>query len=168
MVLPQTRFLLRVLLKLLLYLMSSRRVHVIPFSEGRNDPFSVLRTYMRKAPKVVVYDFACSLEEYCLNRDPVWFRDTLFVIDRFHWKNHKRYACSRGGFTMECCSCPKSFHMSNYTGLYGKNSSICEQFHAYLGRFKSAATGMKLCNFVRWLRLWIDMWNADKVEKMLV
>jgi len=127
--------------------------HVMPFSEGRNDPFSVLKTYLRKAPKIIVYDFACSLEEYCLNRDPDWFRDTLFVIDRFHWKNHY--------------GCPKAFNMSNYTGLYGKNSSICEQYHAYLSRFRAAASGMKLANFVRWLRLWVDLWNADKVQAML-
>lgn len=57
-------------------------------SEGRNDPFSALRTYLKRPPKVVVYDFACALEEYCMNRDPIWFRDTKFVVDRFHWRNH--------------------------------------------------------------------------------
>lgn len=64
------------------------RYHVMKDSEGRNDPFSVLKTFLSRPPKVVVYDFACSLEEYALNRDPFWFKDTLFVIDRFHWPNH--------------------------------------------------------------------------------
>lgn len=65
--------------------------HIMQSSEGRNDPFSVLKTYLSEPPEVVFYDFACSLEEYCLNRDPAWFRHTLFVIDRFHWKNHTAY-----------------------------------------------------------------------------
>lgn len=60
----------------------------MPVSEGRNDPFSVMKTWFAKAPRLVVYDFACALEEYCLNRDPIYFKDTQFVIDRFHWKNH--------------------------------------------------------------------------------
>lgn len=63
-------------------------------SEGRNDPFSVFKTFLKVPPKVIVYDFACALEEYCLNRDPFWFKNTLFVIDRFHWTNHYAYACS--------------------------------------------------------------------------
>jgi hypothetical protein len=68
-----------------------RRFHVMRDSEGRNDPFSVLKTFLRHPPKVVVYDFACSLEEYSLNRDPFWFRDTLFCSDSFHWGNHTGY-----------------------------------------------------------------------------
>jgi hypothetical protein len=69
-------------------------------SEGRDDPFSILKMFLEMAPEVVIYDFACSLEEYAMNRDPWWFRDTLFVIDRFHWPNHNAYAehdefCSR-------------------------------------------------------------------------
>lgn len=57
-------------------------------SEGRNDPFTVLKTYLPNPPELVIYDFACALEEYCLNRDPHWFRNTKFVIDRFHWKTN--------------------------------------------------------------------------------
>lgn len=64
----------------------------MPSSEGRNDPFSVLKTFLAEPPEVVMYDFCCSLEEYASNRDPWWFKDTLFVIDRFHWRNHKAYA----------------------------------------------------------------------------
>ncbi len=40
------------------------------------------------APKVIIYDNACALHNYCLNRDPEFFKDTTFLVDRFHWKNH--------------------------------------------------------------------------------
>ena len=40
------------------------------------------------APSTVIYDFACSLHAYCLNRDPIFFKDTRFLVDRFHWGNH--------------------------------------------------------------------------------
>lgn len=38
------------------------RFHVIEDAEGRNDAFSAIFTRMKKAPDVIVYDFACSLE----------------------------------------------------------------------------------------------------------
>ena len=40
------------------------------------------------APKVIIYDNACSLHQYCLNRDPEFFKNTEFYIDRLHWDNH--------------------------------------------------------------------------------
>ena len=50
--------------------------------------------------------------------------------------------------------------------LFGINTSICEQYHSYISRIRAAATGMKLGNFVRCLRMWVDLWNADKLEQM--
>jgi hypothetical protein len=64
------------------------RSHILVRGEGRNDPFSVLKTFFEEPPDVVIYDFACALEEYASNRDPVWFKNTLFLVDRFHWRNH--------------------------------------------------------------------------------
>jgi hypothetical protein len=136
-------------------------------SEGRNDPFTVLRTYLKHPPKVIVYDFACALEEYCMNRDPTWFRNTKFVIDRFHWHNHNRYAHANMALLSHfVCSCGKAFNMSNYPALYSFNSSICEQFHSFIRRFKAAATSMKMPNFMRWMRLWVNVWNSDKVTQI--
>ena len=57
-------------------------------AESPNIPFTVLRTRFEKAPSVVVYDNACNLQAYAFNRDPGYFKSTLFVVDRFHWFNH--------------------------------------------------------------------------------
>ena len=40
------------------------------------------------APSIVVYDNACGLHTYCLKRDPHFFKETRFLVDRFHWNNH--------------------------------------------------------------------------------
>ena len=42
--------------------------HCIPQAEGRNDVFSAIYTRWEKAPEVVVYDFACALQPYCMTR----------------------------------------------------------------------------------------------------
>lgn len=49
----------------------------------------VFNTLLYAAPKYVIYDNSCNLHEYALNRDPGFFRHSRFLVDRFHWKNHK-------------------------------------------------------------------------------
>ncbi|KAF5331969.1 hypothetical protein D9611_008841 [Ephemerocybe angulata] len=70
--------------------------HCIPSSEGRNDVFSALVTRWPTAPKMVIYDFACALGPYCLIREPEFFKNTLFVIDKFHTAGHTK--CSPAAF----------------------------------------------------------------------
>lgn len=42
------------------------RFYIMPDVEGRDKAFSFLFKYFKSAPKVVVYDFACALQDYCL------------------------------------------------------------------------------------------------------
>ncbi|EKM78196.1 hypothetical protein AGABI1DRAFT_28964, partial [Agaricus bisporus var. burnettii JB137-S8] len=70
--------------------------HCIPESEGRNDVFSALVTRWPKAPKYIIYDFACQLAPYCMAREPDFFSDTSFLIDDFHTMGHTR--CSTAFF----------------------------------------------------------------------
>ena len=43
--------------------------HIIDGKEGRKDPSYALYTHLPKAPSILFYDFACSLEEFNLNRE---------------------------------------------------------------------------------------------------
>ena len=66
------------------------------FLENKESPktffdFFVER-YKDKPPGMIVYDHACGLAAYALNRLPIFFRETRFRIDVFHWPNH--VACS--------------------------------------------------------------------------
>ena len=69
-------------------------ISIIEKIEGRDELYSFLTCYLQVASRVIIYDFACALHEYCLNRLPDFFRYTLFIIDRLHWKNHKNCALS--------------------------------------------------------------------------
>jgi hypothetical protein len=51
-------------------------------------PFNICMYFICLAPELVIYDNSCRLHEYCLNRDPTFFKNTKFVVDKFHWKNH--------------------------------------------------------------------------------
>ena len=39
----------------------------------------------------MIYDNACNLHNYCLNREPQYFKNAWFIVDRFHWRNHTGY-----------------------------------------------------------------------------
>jgi len=75
---------------------------IIKTAEVPNKPPSFLTCYLRKAPEVVIYKFACSLMDCCLNRAPDFFKFTLFLVGRFHWKNH--------------IACAQSFDIIRYSG----------------------------------------------------
>ena len=45
--------------------------------------------YFLCSSSLSVYDNSCNLHEYCLNRDSGFFKHTKFLVDRFHWFNHK-------------------------------------------------------------------------------
>ena len=53
--------------------------HIIPKAEGRNDVFTTIKKRFKIAPHIIVYDFACQLMEYCLNRDPGGFSYLLLL-----------------------------------------------------------------------------------------
>ena len=40
------------------------------------------------APSVIIYDNGCNLHQYILNREPVHFKSSWLLVDRFHWPNH--------------------------------------------------------------------------------
>ena len=48
----------------------------------------MLLFFFVSAPDVAIYDNECNLHAYALNREPAFFKNTWFLVDRFHWKNH--------------------------------------------------------------------------------
>ncbi|KAH3822210.1 hypothetical protein DPMN_123984 [Dreissena polymorpha] len=45
------------------------------------------------APEIIIYDNACNLHQYALNRDPVFISHTRMVVDGLHWDNHTGKPC---------------------------------------------------------------------------
>lgn len=87
--------------------------HMMPSSESPRTLFEVLFTRWPVAPSVVVYDNGCNAHTYVLNREPDWCKDTLYVVDKLHYKGH--VACSIG------------YNIAEYEDLAKLNSSMAEQ-----------------------------------------
>jgi len=106
-------------------------------------------TFRFLAPKMVIYDNACHLHTYCLNRDPVRYQATQFKIDRFHWKNHT--ACSSG------------YHLHSWHGM---NSEVVEQKNSLLKNLRSQLSYMTVGNFMVHCALFLAHANEkQKKEK---
>ena len=53
--------------------------------ESPQHPFELLLTRFHSMPEYIIYDNSCKLHQYVLNREPVMFQNTIFLVDRFHW-----------------------------------------------------------------------------------
>ena len=46
-------------------------------------------SFLFLASEAIIYNKSCQLHKYCLDRDPTIFKERTFVVERFHWENHK-------------------------------------------------------------------------------
>ena len=123
--------------------------HIIDGAEGRKDAHSSVFQYMENAPAEIFYDFSCSLNEYTLNREPRFWRNTRFWHDLFHGYSHK---------------CGPNYSSSRISSLNGLDTSICEQFNSFLQCIKYTATHLSQSHFCFFLQFMIHKWNCRKIN----
>lgn len=120
--------------------------------DSLNVPFTIFRTRFSKAPETIVYDNCCNLHSYCLNRDPVFFKETKFVVDRFHWKNHTG-----------CCV---AYNISKYPKFQSVNSQVNEQQNSTIKRLRLQLSYMGPENFMRHCKFFLWFRNYTTVDRI--
>ena len=123
--------------------------HIVNGQEGRKDAACSLFTHLEFPPEMIFYDFACSLEEYSLNREAEFFRLCRFYHDLFHGSAH---------------SCSSMFNGRGLEGMTQYNTSICEQFNSFLQCIKASGKHMNQQHFIFFTQFMIDIWNSKKHE----
>ena len=118
--------------------------------ESPQVPFSIFTSRFPTPPKTIVYDNACKLHVYCLNREPALYRSTRFFVDRFYWKGH--------------IGCSKGYSLDSYPSVDIKrlNSQVNEQAQ----RIRAQLAYMKPDNFVFTLSLFLSIINTDKMHSL--
>ena len=124
--------------------------HIVESGEGRKDAFASLYKYIEQPPEHIFYDFACQLSEYCLNREPLLFRNTRFWHDLFHSIGHL---------------CGINFKSGRVQGLEGVNTEICEQVNSFLQCIKYTASHLSQDHFIFFLQFFLYLMNKDKTQK---
>jgi len=118
--------------------------------ESPNVPFTIIQTRFKTAPEVVVYDNACHLMSYALNRDPFFWKETRFFVDRFHWGNHT--------------SCSASFNLRLIHEFARLNSQVTEQTNSSLGKLRTQLAYMTMENFTVHVKLFLYIKNQEKMK----
>lgn len=86
-------------------------------AESPRTCFNYFVTRCLTAPKLFVRDDGCHDQAFCLNREPVFYKDTEFAIDQPHKKGH--------------VSCAKAYDTQYYPGRI-KNAPLAEQKNSAL------------------------------------
>ncbi len=131
--------------------------HIIARGEGRNDVFSPIYCKWREAPTHIIYDFACNLHKYCLNREPKFFRDTKFLIDQHHQGNH--------------IGCSEAYRLSTFkqelvADLVYLNDSAAECGNSGLSKLKTSARYMSKQRFMKLCRLQLEVQNRRRIKQL--
>lgn len=131
--------------------------HCIPSSEGRDDVFSALVTRWPRAPKRVIYDYACALGPYCMLREPQFFANTFFNVDHFHASGHVK------------CSPATSFseYVNVDPSLANTNSSAAECANSGLKRIRKSTSYMTQERAIIYTKVFLSIWNRVKKLRML-
>jgi len=87
-----------------------------------------------------------------LNHEPQHFKDTLFLVDRFHWRGH--IGCS-SGYNLDVYGAPH---------LRAVNSQINEQANADLQKIRGQLAYMTATNFHFHLSLFLAVKNYDIIK----
>ncbi|KDR65667.1 hypothetical protein GALMADRAFT_81632 [Galerina marginata CBS 339.88] len=128
--------------------------HCIPLAEGRNDVFSALYTRWERAPKVIVYDFACALQPYCMLREPEFFQDTLFVIDAFHAPDHTK-CCDSSFLTTYEATDPRLLRLNSSAGECGNGG---------LTRIRKSIRYMGQDQAIVYTKVFLSIWNRLRIK----
>ncbi|GAQ93648.1 hypothetical protein KFL_017560010, partial [Klebsormidium nitens] len=102
-------------------------IHIMLRGESPRDPFTVLYTRFNREelPRVLINDCSCSDQNYCFRREPTFFSNVRFVIDKFH------YGKAEG----EIHLCGPTNNSHYYGLLTHVNTSACESVNSFLNRF---------------------------------
>jgi hypothetical protein len=117
---------------------------VMANAESPRIVFELVYTMFHSAPRSIVYDNACNLLQYVLNREPEFFKECRFLVDAMHYKEHKH--------------CGPDFDSSLYADI--TNSPLAEQKTSVLRQLENVASYMRQDTFMYFMRHWLHRVQA--------
>ncbi|ETV64117.1 hypothetical protein H257_18951 [Aphanomyces astaci] len=122
--------------------------------ESPVHPFSILcqRWSNSDYPRVVIMDNACNLHTYCLRREPYFFRNVWFLVDRLHYCNH--------------VNCSSGYKVDNFPFLKDISTVACEAFNSSFKAVVKQAGFMGMDNFILFTKHFITSTNDRRIENL--
>ena len=124
-------------------------------AESPKTPFDIfIRRFSPFLPNMrIFYDNSCNLHQYALNREPKRFSETIFLIDRLHYQDHK--ACTEGYSTSAYNSDPS---------IKAINTQVNEQANSDLRNLSKQVTHMRPDNVMLHTKIFL----AERNRRMKV
>lgn len=129
---------------------------VLNVNESPRALFELLFTRFRVAPESVIYDNACNASLYCLKREPKFFEDTHFCIDKMHIRDHATSSCS------------PAYHPSNNVDSYDDSASRRlnnQQVNSFIKNLSGQAKLMTVSNYLFSIRDFLAQLNEIVAKK---
>ena len=115
----------------------------------------------------LIEDFACGVDPYVLNREPVDFQYLRLLVDGSHWNGQKKMKKpdTNGGGGHLGCSTGFNFnlykeHLEREMG-HSVNSQGREQGHSLLDKCTASLRQKSYSNFMKWLSCFFCMSKLD-------
>ena len=118
--------------------------------ESAATAFEALFTRFQQPPKWFIFDNACNLKSYVLNREPTHFKHMTTLVDQYHYTNSHN----------NCCT---AFHSKHYACV--ENSSLAEQKNSKLDLIRIQILYMTQFNFLFFLRHFLYRLNQMEAAK---
>jgi hypothetical protein len=115
-----------------------------------------------------IFDFACALQPYVLNREARPAEFLRFLVDGAHWQGQRRLRKpdqkGKGGHL----GCSEGYNFNEYKKVLPKgiNSQTREQMHSRLNPCKKTLRLMNYPNFMIWTRLWLAIDNLKLMDNL--
>ena len=117
----------------------------------------------------VIFDAACKLHEYAMNRDAREFEFFRFLVDGSHWQAQKKFK-GKSRSIKGHLGCSEGFNFNQYkTHLpNGINSQGREQMHAQLEKCIQSGSlrQMTYRNYMTFIRVWFSINNLKNTGKL--
>jgi hypothetical protein len=126
---------------------------LLKFYESTRTVHDLLLSRFPRAPSIVIYDHACHLHKYSISREPKFFADTTYYVDKLHYGNHTECSCAYDPF--------KPRHLD------GVNTTIYEQVNSQIKHTRRSLQKMTQNHFLFIMRHILYMLKRIKVEKNL-
>lgn len=134
---------------------------VLNCNESPRALFELIFTRFKIAPEAIIYDNACNASLYCLKREPEFFENTDFMVDKMHIRGHTN-------------ACSPAYHPSSsvdqHDDVTGRrlNTQRCEQVNSFIQDLSGQAKLMTVSNYLFSIRDFLAQLNAlVESEQML-
>ena len=104
-------------------------------------------THFPKAPELIIYDNACNLSEFCLGREPTFFKSTRFLVDGLHYSGH--------------VNCNPAYDMRTYPLFSDIVSTTAENCNRRLYKIRIGPQFMKAESLVAVMLYWVFRYNRE-------